>query len=307
MCIMPSEMIIHKGPYPETIKVPCRECWRCRANRVNDYVGRCLAEASTSDWTLALTLTYAPRDDLADKVLTPSHFQQFARSLRDKAKYKTKTSKVHHSIRYLACGEYGALTGRAHFHCILFGKGEKLEIPHQKNHHIDEWSHGHVYGDWNADEKALRYTCKYLLKGESGEYWFSLSKKPPLGSEWFAQKARRSVERGVLPSSFEYLPPFGHRNRPYLMTGATRRDYIDVLVTEWMEKRPLDRTRLSEWVAKALEKYERDAFRKLCADAPLPMQIKAFEQEMADRQLTPDQVKRNENRFILDTQGWDDI
>lgn len=252
----------------------CRQCWRCRQNRVNDYVARCLAEASVSSVTATVTLTYAPRDDLADKMLHPRHFQLFMKMLR----------RAGHKVRYLVAGEYGAGKDRAHFHAILFFQELKplvyidddgvecvrgvvplynagpllntaefgpfcREIPQKRMVHIREWPHGHVTVDWSASEKSARYVCKYLLADDKNNAWFSLSKKPPLGAEWFARKAARAKELGVFPSTFEYLPPGGNKKRPYLMTGATRRDYLNAITID-----PADRGRMSEWVQKSFDK-----------------------------------------------------
>jgi len=38
--------------------MPCRKCWQCRDIRVDDLVGRCIAETNVSDQTLSVTLTY---------------------------------------------------------------------------------------------------------------------------------------------------------------------------------------------------------------------------------------------------------
>ena len=254
MCITPNFIWVERGASYEQVQAACRKCWQCRSNKVSDYVGRALCEASTSDWVLTLTLTYAPRDDLADKVLTPRHFQQFIRSLRMRG----------HSIRYLVSGEYGELKGRAHFHCVLFGLGNKptisdidglaRPIPNKKNFHHDAWPHGHLFADWDADEKALRYVCKYILKYDDQSSWFSISKKPPLGAAFFSQKAKEAIFHRVLPSSFEYLPPNGQRGRSYFMTGATRRDYLLEISRGLMLSHPEQLSMVSEWVGLALEK-----------------------------------------------------
>lgn len=244
MCITPSYIWIEKGPGFEKIPVPCKQCWRCKANRVNDYVGRSLCEASTSDSVCALTLTYAPRDDLSDKVLTPRHFQAFIKRLRNAG----------HKIRYLVAGEYGELRGRAHFHAVLFFKGQAPEIPHKKNAHIDAWEHGHVFADWSVGDRTLRYVCKYILKKEHGKGWFSLSKKPTLGAEYFARRAREYARLGIMPRSFEYQAPGGQK-RPYLLTGATRRDLLLAIIAAMGENIPDPKTR-SEWVQKGMEKAE---------------------------------------------------
>ena len=180
-----------------------------------------------------------------------------------------------HKVRYLVAGEYGDLKGRAHFHALLFftdmQPGDKpvvynwghladpstsarfsRDIPNMDMVHVREWPHGHVKVDWSADEKAVRYVVHYIFGDDKNNGWFSLSKKPALGAEWFAQKAKHARELGVLPSSFNYLPPGGSREKPYMLTGASRRDYLNA-ITQDAEDLP----RMSEWVAKTFEKHAR--------------------------------------------------
>lgn len=284
MCISPNHVWIERGPKWEQVPVPCRACWRCRENRINDYVARCMAEAAYSETTCVINMTYAPRDDLADKMITPKHFQLFMKLLR----------RAGHKVRYLVAGEYGGEKGRAHFHAILFFQhleplhgvdgrrrinvgtlAEPLmvspmqpryiddypsfadqsyapfcrEIPQERMVHIREWPHGHITVDWSMTEKSVRYVCKYLTKDDKNNAWFSLSKKPALGARFFAAKAAKARELSVLPSSFDYMPPGGNRERPYLMTGASRRDYLNAITQD--ETR---RSRMSEWVQKSFDK-----------------------------------------------------
>jgi len=270
MCIHPSNVWVQRGPNYEQIPVPCRKCWRCKQNRVNDYVARAMAETSVSAHTCTITLTYAPRDDLADKILQPRHFQLFMKLLR----------RSGHSVRYLVAGEYGTLKDRAHFHALLFfqyvapGNGITpaygthdaafcRDIPHKRMVHIREWPHGHITADWSGTEKSARYVCKYLLADDKNSAWFSLSKKPALGAEWFARKAQAALIHDVLPSTFEYLPPGGSKDRPYLLTGASRRDYLNAICVD-----PAKRERMSEWVQKSFDKYRKDELKAWCDAAP---------------------------------------
>jgi hypothetical protein len=282
-----------EAPVPTKIMIPCKECWMCLNNYINDYVGRCLCEAQYSDWVLTLTLTYAPRKDLSDKVLTQRHFQTFIKLIRRRG----------YRVKYLVAGEYGKLRGRAHFHVILFGQGEKPEIPQRKNCHIESWPHGHVYADWNGDESALRYVCKYLLKEEKGESWFSVSKKPPLGHQYFQDRAVRFAKLGVFPRSFCYLPPGASPGREYMITGATKRDFLERMVKEWKERRPLEVGKLSEWVRNTVEKKD-IADRIAIAEArPILEQLRDMMERLEENRPTERQV----NRVLLDTYHDDDI
>ena len=277
MCTSPSFVWVKRGPEWVKVPAPCDLCWSCRENYVSDWVGRCLCEAATSSVCCTLSLTYAPPTDpldLSSRVVDPYHFQLFMKRLR----------KAGHKVRYLAAGEYGDLKGRAHFHVILFFKALKdqgkaaprlmdraafradpsialplsREMPQEDMCHIREWPHGHVVADWSMTEKSVRYCCEYInpRNGKKKNGWFSPSKKPALGAEWFAEKAAQNREYGVLPSSFEYLPPGGKPGKKYLMTGATRRDYLN-LITLNREDRP----RMSKWVRATFDKLERQAFK----------------------------------------------
>lgn len=255
MCIAPSFVWNTRGPTPERIPVPCRQCWQCRANRVSDYVGRALCEAAYSSATMLLTLTYAPRDDLAEKVLTPVHAQKFIRALRDS----------HHKFRYIIVGEYGERKGRAHFHALLFFKGPSIDMPLKTMCDIPQWPHGHVMGELIYSEKAMRYVCHYVQKSDKVASWFSLSKKPVLGSEFFEAKAQQAAAMGLFPAGFHYLPPGGEPGREYLMTGAAKRFYINRVVELNALRVRENRSTWNEWVREAVEKFETQA-RKAIAD-----------------------------------------
>lgn len=236
-----------------------------------------MCEAAYSDWTVTIRLSYRPSKqrelDLAHRVITPRHFQNFIKQMRNTG----------HKIRYLAVGEYGELRGRAHFHVILFGKGPKPRTfaqrcedgfrihnqvlpdgnelgpiwPHNHDFHMPQWEHGHVYADWQFDEKAARYCVWYLFKTEYGESWFSVSKKPALGAEFFKAKAERDAALDVIPWSFTYIPPgVADSGFAYCLTGASRRDYL-LHLSKCLGKMPLDlMPRANEWLARSLEKLD---------------------------------------------------
>jgi hypothetical protein len=275
MCISPSAVWVQKGPDYEQVSVPCKKCWSCRENRVNDWVGRCMAEAAYSNFTTTVTLTYRDTPEggfRPEKVIYPPHFQKFVRALRKRG----------HKVRYLAVGEYGTLKGRAHFHAILFFQTgcPRIETPsnpqpwpHGENFHHDAiWPHGHMYAEHGMSEKAIRYVVKYLLKNtkdKDAKYWLSMSKKPALGAAFFRDKAKQHAKLGALPTGYHYSPPGVDRSkRKFFMTGATRRDFLLTLVGELRErgsKRMNEFTwlrsgghRVSEFIEPGLYKVQRD-------------------------------------------------
>ena len=256
MCIDPYYQMMRQRDCPdshEEVALPCGGCWQCLKDRINDFVGRMLCEASESMATVAITLTY--RDcpereiDFAHQKIYPRHFQLFVKAMR----------KAGHKIRYFVAGEYGKEKGRAHFHAILFFYPSKRK-PHppiweqEKNIHIDAWPHGHVFCDWQQSERTLRYVVKYLLKEADRDQlgqirsisgdpkalidWHSMSKRPALGMAYFEKLARRQIEYKVPPNSFAYMAPGADANkkRKFTMQGATRRDYCLLVYDLWLEE-----------------------------------------------------------------------
>ena len=289
MCRKMNYVLVSRGPGVERIPVPCKKCWECKADRKNDFVGRCLAEKSVSDWCVHLTLTYrTPNDGTAPhKVVTPRHFQDFVRLLRRSAP---------RNVRYIVAGEYGDMRGRAHFHAILFGKGEKpkayvedldgvelADLPEQERCWMDEWQHGHVYAEWLPDARAMGYVCKYANKNDQQDIWFSMSKKPVLGWEWFKAKADRHIEAGVMPRSFNYQPPGGKKKTGYWITGATRREFLARIVTGLKKKGQLQLDRLSNWVGRMLAKYEGEALQKRVSELELTRTLEEWKEALAQK------------------------
>lgn len=280
MCVSPS-FIDGLLPGSRNIPISCGVCWRCLSNHVSGYVGRALCERYFADWSVTVTLTYRDRVDLAERVLNFEHFQRYIRSLRRRG----------HLVRYLVSGEYGKHLGRCHFHAILFGSGPRLEYPNKKRHWADEWPHGHLYADWDSDDASLRYTCKYLHKGDKASYWFSLSKKPLIGLTFLQEKAARDAALGVFPTSFEYLPPNADRRRAYFLTRAARREYMRAFLRHWRANgRSINPVRIDPFVWEAVEKADRY---DLLLAAP-ELDFDSFSQEL----------QRFKRHKILDAQLW---
>lgn len=108
MCVAPNQL-------PDGTAVACRECWQCRERKVDDWVGRCIAESKTALRTFSITLTYG-----RDEVGNVDHLNAALLTYSDVQLYFKRLRKSGYVVRYFAVGEYGSAKGRAHWHLIVF-------------------------------------------------------------------------------------------------------------------------------------------------------------------------------------------
>ncbi|AXL15364.1 replication initiator protein [Microviridae sp.] len=188
------------------LSIPCGKCLYCNAKRRGDWSFRLWQEYKRSKTAFFVTFTYS-NENLVDYVnvktgeIRPSlhkpDVQLFIKRLRKyqeeyiKKELKLKTIKQARAaapqIRYYACGEYGEITKRPHYHMILFNLDLNL-----KDKILDIWKLGHVHiGTCNA--KTIAYTTKYINKETSNqESWVTpqfsiMSKRPPIGHEYLKE------------------------------------------------------------------------------------------------------------------------
>lgn len=245
MCEAPNKL-------PDGTLVACRECWQCKERRVDDWVGRCIAESQAALRTYSITLTYGrDEDDSSD------HIRAALLTYSDVQKYLKRLRKSGYVVRYFAVGEYGSTKGRAHWHLIVFyysnvevieerkhhnalveaglKKGKALPIPTGPvpEHEIStrppgeklqevRFSEAHWQHGWSCWEelrdgyeasasRAVRYVCKYLTDADKADEFrqghMGLSKKPPLGHEYFKRRAAEHVQQGLAPQDLFYTFP----------------------------------------------------------------------------------------------------
>lgn len=219
--------------------VGCRNCWQCQDRRINDWVGRCIAETKTAVAAHSVTLTYG-RDENGEihhprsLLLTYSDFQYYIKALR----------KAGYPCRYFVAGEYGATKGRAHWHAIVFWQEKAPRIVERLEKFEDDyWRHGHSYWDQVTPE-SIRYVAKYIIKdvnAVAAQSMIRMSKKPPLGAAYFAELARTYVEQGLAPRDLVYK--FNEAKKdgkriPFHMHGVTADNFLRTFVRLWNEFRP---------------------------------------------------------------------
>ena len=212
-------------------EVACRKCWQCKRNRVNDLVGRCIAESKYATQTYAVTLTYANDAGVNAVSLVYKDVQDFMKRLRKRYK-----------VRYICAGEYGTAKGRAHWHIILFFKGKAPKIVEDVRVNWKYWTHGYSYFQ-QPDWKGFQYVLKYVLKDtdlDSADSHMAMSKKPPLGYEFFEELAKEHVEQAVLPRSYKYKVAGVRKDngteKVFMMQGKTRENFMNAIKAGWVEK-----------------------------------------------------------------------
>ena len=224
MCIAPTKL-------DDGTEVGCRECWQCRKRRVNDYVGRCIAESKFAKKTYAVTLTYGGDEGVNAVTLIYKDVQDFLKRLRKKYK-----------CRYIVTGEYGSAKGRSHWHIILFFQDNWPEVTSNKRVDWKYWKHGFAYfqePDWKGFEYCLKYVLKDQTSRQSDSH-LAMSKKPPLGHEFFQQLAKQYVEQALVPQTYFYkfgdVRDYKNREKGFMMQGKTRENFMETFINEWEQK-----------------------------------------------------------------------
>lgn len=184
------------------MSVPCGQCSGCRLRRARHWATRCIHESQLHSMSCFLTLTYR---DPAPYSLDYRDFQLFMKRLR---------KFVGVRVRFFACGEYGEITFRPHFHACIFGvdfldkkfhklskSGERLYVSSKAD---SLWSHGNVWIG-SVSFQSASYVARYVMKkvtGDLAEHYYQvldvesgelvpvapefvhMSLKPGIGSGW---------------------------------------------------------------------------------------------------------------------------
>jgi len=93
------------------LNLPCGRCVGCLMSRAKSWAIRCSHEASLYDDNCFVTLTFDQDHLPFDRSLDVADIQCFMKRLR---------KAFGEGIRYFACGEYGSLNLRPHYHVLLF-------------------------------------------------------------------------------------------------------------------------------------------------------------------------------------------
>lgn len=244
--------------------VACRKCPQCRSNRIDEWVGRCIAESKTSVATSFITLTYG-RDEDGNE----SHARAAILSYSDVQKYFKQLRFRGYPCRYLVTGELGSKNERAHWHGLVFWQENVPQImtdfgrnswhPARRETPIDVpilwdqrfnepcWPHG--YSHWthvrNGHERgSIAYACKYVNKdvsNDAAQSKLAMSKKPPLGAAYFVQRAQKFVDERISPQDPYYTFPLEAKRKngnviKFKLAGKVLDIFCQAFIDKWRDQ-----------------------------------------------------------------------
>jgi len=209
------------------VKIPCGQCIGCRLDKSKQWAIRCVHEASLHENNSFITLTYDDEHLPKNRSLEVRVFQLFMKRLR---------KRFGSEIRFYACGEYGDVNGRPHYHACLFNhdfQDKKLWKPGKdrsqnlyRSASLEKlWPNGYS-SIGQVTFQSAAYVARYIMKKLNGpkgggRYTFKdpagvshpllpeftvMSRRPGIGKRWLDQYAT-----DVYPGDFVIMS--GKRNR----------------------------------------------------------------------------------------------
>lgn len=175
----------------------CGQCMPCRINRKRLWVSRIMLEAMCHGDSLFVTLTY-DNDHLPENLsVSKKEVQDWLKRLRFAIEPRR--------IKYYAVGEYGTLSGRPHYHAIIFGLNEydRRTIEHS-------WDKGSIHIGTVTVESA-GYCVSYISEARTKQSEIDRSPKLLGRTPEFAlmSKGLGKTAVGVLAASTQRV--FEHR------------------------------------------------------------------------------------------------
>lgn len=207
------------------IPIPCGQCIGCRMDYARHWADRLMLEFQCHDSNTCwfLTLTYADENLQEGKHVhfypDPDTGEVSAKSLslykKDLQRFFKLLRYYHGTLKYYACGEYGSLNHRPHYHAIVFGLSldlSKLVFDGYSKSGLPQWTHSDISKcwitgkggsqlgkvwlgkvSWNSCAYVARY-CTKKVGSVSKDYYESfnidpeftcMSKNPAIGKEWY--------------------------------------------------------------------------------------------------------------------------
>lgn len=187
MCVSP---IFLRGLY-----VPCGKCYECRNSKAIEWSYRICDEVGLYESpSCMVTLTYNDVHLPPDRSLVRSDLSAFIKRLRDRV--------APTRLRFFACGEYGALHDRPHFHIIIFGwHPNDLQFFRKDKDGYDLFLSPLIFSCWSRRKKVVIAGKKKSVRDSFGFHSVvkGIDQRVALYVSLYFQKSRKSYPGRVAP------------------------------------------------------------------------------------------------------------
>lgn len=154
--------------------LPCGKCTGCRLDRAREWAIRCVHESKLHQDNAFITLTYRDEHLPADYSVDVREWQLFMKKLRDHVAQREPSRR----LRFFACGEYGDLNLRPHYHALIFNYSFPDKKPYSKSKTgtplytsplLEQlWPYGfNTVG--SVTHQSAGYTARYTMKKIGGD------------------------------------------------------------------------------------------------------------------------------------------
>jgi len=268
------------------IHIPCGQCIGCRLERSRQWALRCVHEASRWELNCFITLTYSEeyvpyvpsvKDGSTVLTLHKRDLQLFWKRLR----------KLYgENIKYYACGEYGTLYSRPHYHACIFNfdfidkrfwKKKGSTTLYRSSSLESLWPYGYsTIGDVTFQSAAYvaRYVTKKILgksavdkyDGRVPEYT-QMSLRPAIGREFVDKFYRDIYPKDYVIFKNKRLRPPRYYDKIYdeidresfLKVKEARKEKLKLIAADCTEARLAEREKVQLINSKRLiRKYEQE-------------------------------------------------
>jgi len=179
------------------IKIPCGHCLGCRLEKAKQWAIRCVLESKEYTNNYFLTLTYN-NENLPDNYsLKKADWKKFEKDIRRYYEYHYQ----HYGIRFFACGEYGELLKRPHYHAIMFNLPiYDLEYESKTKENNVLWTSETINKIWgkgyviigSVNQASANYTARYILKKQNHggtdtrePEFIAMSRRPGIAKKYY--------------------------------------------------------------------------------------------------------------------------
>lgn len=186
------------GYWDKAFEVPCGTCLGCKLERAREWALRCVHESRLHPRNCFVTLTYDEAHLPKNLSLVPEDLVNFMKRLRIMHEDK--------QIRFFACGEYGELNARPHYHALLFNHDFDDRVHYSTRNGfavytskvLDKlWGQGMcTVGDLSFQSAGYiaRYTLKKVTGPEAAKHYgervpeyLRMSRRPGIGKAFFGK------------------------------------------------------------------------------------------------------------------------